>query len=337
MSRALDLERSELSKQEEVRAIFNDIANVLCPTIPTILEIEFLGKSHPLPPGSNVQVDGNSIALSKGKLVHAFLYARALFFDKLQPCPHEKEADLLRATAIILLMDAEHLTAANARKRVLMNAKSGVQTQYKAALQREMLFVDSYLTSRLHRHTKSPTIWSHRRWLLERQQEAGLHLDLSLHLKTILTAAERHPRNYYAWLHLRWLVQQNSMDLVVGSNILGIVKDWALKHPSDTSGFSFLQFYLDHITKSDLSNDARYEVFSDVLVRTESFNWTYESIWVFLRTLAASNVSPEQESIFIRINSELAASKQEDNGKALRVLQNALQWYQTNRLAAIPR
>src|SRR5690606_32717358 len=104
------------------------------------------------------------------------------------------------------LTDAEHLTAANTRKRaILRDAKDS--SDIKSTLGREKWFVDSLVTSRLHRHTKSPILWSHRRWLLTQFQKQGLQVYVPTEIRTIIfTSGERHPNNYYAWDHARWLL-----------------------------------------------------------------------------------------------------------------------------------
>lgn len=193
-------------------------------------------------------------------------------------------------------MDPEHLTAANTRKRLIQRFRDGPDAELEAALKKELLFVDSYLTSRLHRHTKSPTLWGHRRWLLE--VSASLHLkpDIVRDLESVvLVAAERHPKNYYAWSHMRWLIHTCSTESSSVNElpkIITVVKNWCLRHPGDTSGFSFLLFGLSHsksahLSDSDMSNMCS-AVCTDVLRLTISFKWTHESVWVFLRTLVAA-------------------------------------------------
>jgi len=205
MSRALDSETSALLLYDDSLTSYNDIVAALCTDTEDLLEIEFLEKSHPLPPGCDVLIDGNSIAVPKVKLVKAFVVARKILFELVRECPEDKESDLRNATAVVLLMDPEHLTAANTRKKLV---QKNSRTHLEAALKKELRFLDSYLTSRLHRHTKSPTLWGHRRWLLEQwkliQMEHDTHRDLE---SVVLVAAERHPKNYYAWSHMRWLVQ----------------------------------------------------------------------------------------------------------------------------------
>ncbi|KAE9377745.1 hypothetical protein N431DRAFT_451912 [Stipitochalara longipes BDJ] len=310
MSRALDPETAALLKNSDSEIVYNDIVKALSMKTDSLLDIEFLGKSHPLPEGCNVLVDENSIAITKVKLVQAFVIARKIFFKYVRDCPEEKTSDFRNATAVMLLMDPEHLTAANARKRLIQKSQQGPKADLEAPLRREIHFVDSYLTSRLHRHTKSPTLWGHRRWVLDVcksiKMEYSIHLDLK---SVVLVAAERHPRNYYAWSHLRWLVQScttrsdSHLTSTDFNKLVSIVKDWCLRHPSDTSGFSFLLFCLSMpgFSENISHTQSRSSICSELLRLAVSFQWTHETIWVFLRTLVASGgVSEAEELAFFR-------------------------------------
>ncbi|TAQ86916.1 hypothetical protein B7494_g4771 [Chlorociboria aeruginascens] len=123
-----------------------------------LVEIEILPTGYPLPSGCNVLVHENCIGVPKLHLIQAFAVARQMFL---------KHQDLRNSTAVILLINPEHLTAANARKRLIQACQARSGTELHAALAEELMFTDSMLTSQLHRHTKSPTLWGHRRWLVE--------------------------------------------------------------------------------------------------------------------------------------------------------------------------
>ncbi|CZR59634.1 uncharacterized protein PAC_09528 [Phialocephala subalpina] len=330
MSRALDPGITSSISTETFQKIYADIVQALCQETGTLLEIEFLGKSHPLPPDSNVLVDENYIAVSKVKLVQAFVVGRRILLRYLKDCPKEKILELQNATAVILLMDPEHLTAANTRKRLIQLFQDGPEAELKAALKKEFLFVDSYLTSRLHRHTKSPTLWSHRRWLLE--VSASLHLkhDILRDLEdVILVAAERHPKNYYAWSHMRWLTHTCSTESSSVNElpqIITVVKNWCLRHPGDTSGFSFLLFGLSHskfanLGDSDISNTCS-AVCTDVLRLAVSFKWTHESVWVFLRTAVAGYGTEADRAMFYAAIEDISKASPEGH----KVLTRARDW-----------
>ncbi|KAG9235044.1 hypothetical protein BJ875DRAFT_283556 [Amylocarpus encephaloides] len=294
MSRTLDQGTLTSLETDDPSRVYKDITAVLCQPRTKLLEIELLGKSHPIPPGKNFLYEENSLAISKVTLVQAFVAARQIFSRLLRGCPDGRSDELRNATAVILLMDPEHLTAANARKRLIQAHPKGPDGDLKAVLKQELLFVNSFLTSRLHRHTKSPTLWGHRRWVLEISQSLQIENDVGAEFRHIvLVAAERHPRNYYAWSHARWMVNNFGVVDETQSAILHATQDWCLRHPYDTSGFSFLLFCLapqdcsDNPGQEDISED----VFRNILRLAISFQWTHESVWVFLRTLAASRIS----------------------------------------------
>ncbi|KAF2840547.1 hypothetical protein M501DRAFT_1001516, partial [Patellaria atrata CBS 101060] len=187
------------------------------------------------------------------------------------------------------------------------------------AIQRELCFVDSILNSPLHRQTKSPTLWHHRYWVLWKfypsvSQSSGMTADRTLEdhcnsflrrdLLVITAASERHPKNYYAWLHGRKLVHLIS-SIVQGSdsqkltleNLLSMTchatYSWCLQHPSDISGWSFLEFLISH----PYCDSAIYsQIVTDTLQWALNLNWRQEAVWSFVRTAIAvekgkSNVS----------------------------------------------
>lgn len=331
MSRALDNETIKSLQEEDLLVIYKDIVSALCPKQPKLLEIELLGQSHPLPVGTYVLLEENSIAIPKVRLVQAFVVARQVFFKLVRNCPEEKKQEFRNATAVILLMDPEHLTAGNARKRLIQSYQDGPEEELKSVLERELVFVDSYLTSRLHRHTKSPTLWGHRRWILERYQSMKMGHDILQDFRTVVSvSAERHPRNYYAWSHMRWLDQTFGVEgeSHSSSKILFLVKDWCLRHPADTSGFSFLLFYLSVLPSAEgsLRVDASTSVCKDTLGRAVSFKWTHESVWVFLRTLVASgDVTGGQKTSFLHSVDSVLAANLEDP-KTQFILKAARDW-----------
>ena len=306
MSRALDKDAVVSSQEEASQQVYLDIVRALSSSPFRRLEIEFLGKGHILLPGCNILVDENYIGVSKPKLVQAFVIARKLFFTYLKDMEHVDDQEIRNTTAVMLLMDAENLTAANTRKRLLQRCKDSAD--YESVLSQELIWVEGLLTSPLHRHSKSPTLWNHRRWLLELGQSTkmpyNIHGDLT---EVILVSAERHPRNYYAWQHLRWILLnmygESSLNGVVSlddERLIAIILVWCTRHPSDTSGFSFLLFCLSVLPERTKSrSEVCSSVCREVLGLANSFHWTHESVWVFIRTLVASGaVSEEQKTYF---------------------------------------
>ncbi|KAK0613854.1 hypothetical protein B0T14DRAFT_438624 [Immersiella caudata] len=329
MSRALEGELAASIKSGDPIAAYRAISELFKPaTDEELLEFEILGRSHPFPDGCYVLRDGCAAAISKLGLVQAFLVGRKITMGHIEATSLRTDDELLAATAVMLLMDSEHLTAANTRKRLLRRRISpGVSPALHASLQAEKHFLDSLLTSRLHRHTKSPTLWAHLQWLLSEIASVGIPSNgLSDLKKVVFTAGERHPRNYYAWNHARFLL--NTGSLVPNQDGLDAVMKWCTQHHTDTSGWSFLYFILSNMPSS--SSTSAHQALEGVLGLVQSLRLTNESVWVFLRTLAASPVAEEEDySKFLNFSRSFIESSKlaTDHG----VLRSALEWCETYR------
>ncbi|OIW27552.1 hypothetical protein CONLIGDRAFT_682585 [Coniochaeta ligniaria NRRL 30616] len=298
-----------------------------------LMEIEVLGQTM-FPPRVFALRDGPAIAVNKSGL-------RAAYFEALEdvgvfshandadqaPAEHDNVAEKLNSLAVLVLMQPEYLTAINLRKSLLVSvsAEDGPGlTRYRGLVRLEKKFIDSLLTSPLNKHNKSPTLWSHRRWLVPRLVQFGLMDILRDLTEVVMVAGEKHPRNYYAWHHARYLmtlVDWNREE--TGRDVLRAVLDWCKRHHDDTSGWSFLQ--------SLLSTEGRYEqesvsrVLKDVLGLAYSLRWTNESVWVFLRTIAASKLSREPEyHEFLRTVAALEAGIEDERAK--KVLRTGAAW-----------
>lgn len=298
MSRALDKEVLKFLSQGDPTQVYDDLSRLFNSArgdgLP--LEIEILGKTHPLTTDVSFLIDENAVGIPKVRLFQAFSIAYSRFKELDTRAPPREDgqclSEVLRPTAVLLLVDPEHLTAANARKRaILKNIQNG--GDIKGCLGREKWFVDSLLTSRLHRHTKSPVLWSHRRWLLSQFQKNGLQMDIPLEIRTvILISGERHPKNYYAWHHARWLVNtlvdRNREETEMLRAMIADVKDWCLKHHDDISGWTFLHYLL---RKGGTGlNAERSGVFRGILQMAESFRWRNESVWWFIHAMASTEL-----------------------------------------------
>lgn len=334
MSRALENDVAKSLNDGDHLKVFRDISSVLTEAKDEgLLEIEFLGRSHPLEPGVNFLQDGVAVAIPKLRLVQAFFVAREILQNHLRGGSVHNE-ELQAATAILLLMDPEHLTAANARKRIIRPSLSaGVDIGGKLAA--EKYFIDSVLTSRLHRHTKSPTLWNHRRWLLQQYAVANLPIDALEDVKNvIMVAGERHPRNYYAWFHARWLVSSPSReDGVTGFGVedemVAAVQDWCHKHHTDISGWSFLAYLLG--LYNQVRTTSRANVFKETLELACSFQWRNESVWWFLRTVAASGVIRDNDLAKFKEIVVSATGSGTEDAQGAKVLRMARDWYNDYR------
>ncbi|ETS73424.1 hypothetical protein PFICI_15029 [Pestalotiopsis fici W106-1] len=334
MSRSLDKDVLDNLKAEDPTKVYKDIAHVLTslPNNGGLLDIELLGKAHPLEPGVNYLQDENAIAIPKLRLTQAFFVAHRIIQQHLKSQSRVANNETLAATAVALLMDPEHLTAANIRKRFVLS-RLDEANQAETVLRHEKQFLDSLLTARLHRHTKSPTLWSHRRWLIDRCKTKTWTIDWRRDFSSvIMVAAERHPRNYYAWHHARWLTSSGryQLDQSTLSSIVDDVKDWCFRHHNDISGWTYLSFILSKLEDMDAQLRKRSATFAETLQLSESFRWTNESVWVFLRTTVARNhVSPELCDSFFELNRKLSVLT--PDGTAKMPLEAALRWVAQHR------
>ena len=335
-----------------------------CLDLSRVLAIEILPSDFPtLSPGEGsspvILVDDSSIGVPKKVLVGAFITARQIVYRFLGSCPAMDNDDVLLATFVVLLFDPEHLTAANLRKRVLLEGRKVVEDGYRdqlmpQATKRELVAIETLLTSPLHRHTKSPNLWYHRRWVLRRWltfnlrgEEISLRPDADWlwqhvyrpELLIIMKAGEQHPRNYYAWFHARWVIEsfQTGADRAALASSLTdsmtLILEWCLKHESDTSGWSFLLFLYNEANKGvELQSLTAFNT-EKVLCLALNFDWDLESIWVFLRTaLASPSFLPEQQRLALtrKIAEEVEGTKEGSIGhgrrRSVRFVKKALEW-----------
>ncbi|KAI0472440.1 hypothetical protein F4859DRAFT_515285 [Xylaria cf. heliscus] len=328
MSRSLDKNLLSRLKLEDPRPAYNDLSNLFA-NLPEsgLLEIEFLGQSHQLEQGINFLQDGNAIAIPKLRLVQAFLVARQILQSHIEHANKNITKDVTAATYILLLMDPEHLTAANVRKRAL--SVPGNLTQ--ANLKREKQLVDTLLTARLHRHTKSPTLWSHRRWLVTTCWALGIPWDIRHDIQNVvMVAGERHPRNYVAWQHARFLIDH---DLSLAATVAPDVKAFCLRNHSDISGWAFLSDCITRIQDQESRGLTCSSVLEDALSMAESFRWTNESVWVFLRMVVARECASEQDfKRFIATNDKLSTTLPHSTPQRI-IMERAREWCSKYRLS----
>ncbi|KAH0527331.1 hypothetical protein TsFJ059_002343 [Trichoderma semiorbis] len=374
MSRALDDDVKRAIKEGDHEQVFTRIADALSQRLPELLEIEMLGRSHMVDEQTILLQDGPAIAVPKLRLVQAFLYARRILEKHVEGLRDETNGDglVLRATAVMLLMDPEHLTAANTRKRLLQDTiKSG--TDIESRLHDEQYLIDSLLTSRLHRHTKSPTLWSHRQWLMQRFQDHGLGIDATDTMKRVISvAAERHPRNYYAWLHARYLTKAVSETASRGDNLPGMRGDnlpgmrgdnlpgmrgdnlpgMRGDNLPDMRGDN-LPGMLDAAKKwamahhDDISGWAflmffldrhpeyAASVVSEATRLAASFHWRNESVWYFFRNIAARPWCDKGCREGVEATRLALLSGVEEKSPGARFLEQASSWIQTYSSAPV--
>lgn len=288
---------------------FQDLAGVFSSRDNKVLEIEIIPSSL----GSSFLQDGNSIGITKKALVQAYTVARQLFIKRLMPMSEhdigieqlEKKADSAALpgsviTEIMLLFDCEHLTACTWRKRRLLAAvtrciKDTDQASTIHLLETELTLMASYQCSPLHRHTKSPTLWSHRLWVLGqllRIRSLGLEALLRLEraeLDIVLRAGELHPKNYYAFNYMRQLhlllasistdvKDRSRLTVDLAGILVNPVLDWCLANPRDISGWAFEKYLLESFPGQDVRSDA----IGRALRFARDVGWEGESLWNFV-------------------------------------------------------
>ena len=308
--------------------IYQQLAQVFTDRHDIILEIEIL------PPGVGpILQDGCSIGISKQALVQCFVIARQIFIRGVHtasgntseysadhediPLSHPNDAAVSIASQIILLFDCEHLTACNWRKRWLesttqrndvANAGHTERERLVETFETELTLMTTYLNSPLHRHTKSPTLWQHRFWVLariiraqalepadistskavasrppRRALDAGTSREVFVaELDIALRAGELHPKNYYAFSYMRQLhgilsKMEGGYDQLARA-ALPTTLDWCLAHPRDISGWMLTLYFLEAIHDEEI----RVETVKRVVRFALDVGWDGEGLWTFV-------------------------------------------------------
>ncbi|KAJ5949697.1 Protein prenyltransferase [Penicillium verhagenii] len=242
-------------------------------------------------------------------LVYAYTVARSLFFERLVSMSGDDfHVDSVEdastsgisdrvITEIMLLFDCEHLTACNWRKRWLLAAVAQCAEDLdqiastKKMLDTELSLLTTYQCSPLHRHTKSPTLWSHRLWVLRQMFQIQTWTPealLKLHraeLDGVLRAAELHPKNYYAFGYIRQLhsllaqtAYCSNWSEQLARPLMDPVLDWCLAHPRDISAWVFGKYLLGCIAEQQVRTDA----VGRVVCFARDIGWEGESLWTFV-------------------------------------------------------
>ncbi|KAH8730191.1 hypothetical protein GQ44DRAFT_483146 [Phaeosphaeriaceae sp. PMI808] len=300
-----------------------------------VITLEVLPSAFQPPDGLLIH-DGLFVGIPKKILALSFLEARKRFFNNIKNSDSQSLA--LNATKVMLLFDPEHLTAANFRKRRLV-ALQAVTTRegqlvYREAVKYEFCFLDTILTSPLHRQSKSPTLWHHRVWLRNhfvktRPENLTETIDTNFwrtELTSVCSSGEQHPKNYYAWQYARRLLE-NIDDFGTRLEFGQQVKDWCFQHPSDISGWTCL---LCVILKVEPVSK-RQEMVQYVLNYAMKLRTQQESIWVFVRTVVAHESLQHGQREFTLLLGKFSKDLEAIGGPSIlseRVRQT-LQWIET--------
>ena len=184
----------------------------------------------------------------------------------------------------------------------------------RAAVERELRFLESLTTSPLKKHTKAPTLWAQRDWVVRMFWSYAVHIHRNNgddereeaargsketvktfwneELDIVMRAGERHLRNYYAWGYARVVWRRVGEEMIrrgegerdgLFGETLEKVKGWCIFHPRDISGWGFLMFL---IREGEGMMDGCEEV-RRVVRETRDwvgrFEWKGESVEWFLK------------------------------------------------------
>jgi hypothetical protein len=326
MSRALDAKTKAAIQNGDHTEAFRELSGVLARCYDVLFDIELIGPElmMMLPdPKCYFLLDGNTLIIPKLRVVQAFIVAKKLLFKYREDTSSVTREELSASTRVILLMDAEHLTAANTRKRQIIDSGYDLDT-----IRRELSFVDSLLKSDLHRHNKSPTLWNHRHWLMakrlnhydeegklttKREYDYILTEDLlERHFKSVIfLSGERHPKNYYAWAHARQLLLMASE---AGRRaLLPATRDWCWAHRGDISGWAFL-------VSLPVPVEEQKAVLVETMKNARTFRYDNESVWWYFAAMASS---PEELAELRTLREKLLPEAEE---KDRLHLDRALKW-----------
>ncbi|ODM22326.1 hypothetical protein SI65_03172 [Aspergillus cristatus] len=283
------------------------------------LEIEILPPSF-----GTLLHDGCSVGITKKVLVGAFVAARRMFFEKQSSISTEEELyedeDVLRASEILILLAPEHVTACNWRKRRLIRILQSTSDDVLEILDKELTLTASYLCSPLHRHTKSPTLWQHRLWVLRRilsirdpgETPEAIQSLLQSELSIVLRSGELHPRNYYAFSYMRQLhtllskTGPEAEDITIA--LLERTVSWCQANTRDISGWMFALYLLDGIPDR---RDVQARVVNTVVRFALDIGWTGESLWTFV------DLAIRKTGVVDAVRGLLKTSPGEHNGTTL--------------------
>jgi hypothetical protein len=315
-------------------------------------EIEIL-----LPGQGPLLRDGAFIGITKKALTKAFVIARKRFMQCLEDVREdsasvEEQTERAASTAIILLFDCEHTTACNWRKRRVAASINRYITEDtgRQALQdffeSELNLISTFVCSPLHRHTKSPTLWQHRLWLMtERMKLQGrlqeniflspeaMHKFILAEWEIVCRAGELHPKNYYAFSYMRQLhscvsklseravdtavIQDSALLYELAVTLVKPTLKWCLSNPKDVSGWMFLVYLLSHEDlsgKQDMRQLRKVAIEHTLHFAVEIAAWDGESLWTFVDLMVTRFGPTTPPGNFDQKSTNLEATNPTDKG-----------------------
>ena len=260
---------------------YAQLIGLLHPSRAVVLEIEILPSSFP----PQILHESSAVGVPSSLLKLLYLEARQTFFDHASSRDPDVYHAALQATAILLLFDPNHLTAANFRKQHVQrlsdrwtenDLKDPHAEDLTEAVRDELTFVRSLVASPLSKHAKSSTLWAQRLWIVQNYFQPAMRTygaDEAMRTMSkrdcmrrfwdeemviVMKAGERHPRNYYAWQYARLLIsflhserceigRESDWERELLRDSMRLVHGWCSMHPRDISGWAFLVFLLEQL------------------------------------------------------------------------------------------
>ncbi|RPB22591.1 hypothetical protein L211DRAFT_839637 [Terfezia boudieri ATCC MYA-4762] len=183
------------------------------------------------------------LGIPRNSLIQAVIIAREIFFHSSSPIncfsPEPLRWRKLLAATVLLVFDPEHLTAANYHREYfsISNHELARLRVPEWSIEAEFTLVEGLLTSPgLDKHSKSPTLWSLRKWLVKRfglrrlrrrssvevfevpvwgevggdgkREHEDLMKRVQYELGLVRMAGSIHARNYHAWQYARFILTQ---------------------------------------------------------------------------------------------------------------------------------
>ncbi|KAF8250554.1 hypothetical protein K440DRAFT_659522 [Wilcoxina mikolae CBS 423.85] len=266
----------------------------------TAAQISILPSSSP-----SILISTPHLGIPKQCLISAFTHARTVFSSA-----DDDPTTLLDATTILILAASEHLTAVNTRKRLLLSSHHSPSE--------ELVLLESFLTSPLPCHNKSPLLWAHRKWVVA---TFALEPGLCQELEVVQKSADVHPRNYYAWDYARRAVIARGE--VVGEETVEMHLRFCWRHAADVGVWMFLGFLLERVRDGVVVERVLEEVmrFCDVAPG-------HEGLWCFVRTFIGKLMEPEARGRLVGmlegwVGEEVVGEERE---REKRLEERALRW-----------
>jgi protein prenyltransferase alpha subunit repeat containing protein 1 len=270
----------------------------------------------------------NHLGVPSEVLHRCYVAALAIFANAKKDAfrsPGRNVGDLAASAGVILLANPAHMTALNARKRLIQRQLLG--------LNKELQFTAALLSS--HNGANQSSLWHHRQWLLRRiynresllpDMLCGIPLGtitmsqqtIKNELLIISQACEIYPRNYFAWAHRHFCMQSVILSVKLGiSGFAPIISDeiftmrrWIEQHISDSSAVHHLVTLVESIRRARLTEmfpHGRYladdnaihgdakntALMSHAISLVQSYP-DHESLWLYLRATTPQEVNSQE-------------------------------------------